>query len=125
MNGALAVFVWRILPWSSSRVKPSSKSTWRPVSTAFLVSHVIICCCAESLNGEAPCGRAVFGKVDEMSPAPSPLNPPSLPLTPSPTPDPPAPRPPTPGHPLADKEDKEDKEELTILPARDFALQLP
>ncbi len=29
-------------------------------------------CCAKSLKGEAPCGIAVHGKVDEMSPAPSP-----------------------------------------------------
>ncbi len=30
-------------------------------------------CCAKSLQGEAPCGSAVYGKVDEMSPyAPSP-----------------------------------------------------
>ena len=28
--------------------------------------------CAKSLQGEAPCGNAVYGKVDEMSPAPSP-----------------------------------------------------
>ncbi len=35
--------------------------------------------CAKSLQGEAPCGGAVYGKVDEMSPAPSPLNPLPLP----------------------------------------------
>ncbi len=28
--------------------------------------------CAKSLQGEAPCGSAVYGKVDEMSPAPLP-----------------------------------------------------
>ncbi len=35
--------------------------------------------CAKSLQGEAPCGGAVYGKVDEMSPAPSPTNPPPPP----------------------------------------------
>ncbi len=64
--------------------------------------------CAKSLWGEAPCGSAVYGKVDEMSPAPPP--PPAGP--------PPPTRPPC-------GEDKEDKEESTTLPARDFALQLP
>ncbi len=29
--------------------------------------------CAKSLQGEAPCGGAVYGRVDEMSPAPCPL----------------------------------------------------
>ncbi len=36
-------------------------------------------CCAKSLQGEAPCGSAMYGKVGEMSPAPS---------TPSPSPTP-------------------------------------
>ena len=38
-------------------------------------------CCAKSLQGEAPCGSAVHGRVDEMSPAPSPHQTP-LPQTP-------------------------------------------
>ena len=66
--------------------------------------------CAKSLQGEAPCGSAVHGEVDEMSPGPFPL---PLPLPPR--------LDPPPGPPL----DKEDKEESTILPARDFPLQLP
>ncbi len=45
--------------------------------------------CAKSLLGEAPCGSAVHGKVDEMSPAPYPLNPPP----PSPNPPPTCPDP--------------------------------
>ncbi len=58
----------------------------------------------------------MYGKVDEMSPAPLP-NP-----LPSPTPNPHwTPLPPC-WTPLLDKEDKE---ESMTLPARDFALQLP
>ncbi len=47
-----------------------------------------VCCCAKSLQGEAPCGSAVYGKVDEMSPAPLPPNPlhPPNPLPPNPPP---------------------------------------
>ncbi len=48
--------------------------------------------CAKSLEGEAPCGSAIYGKVDEMSPAPYPLTPLTLPN--SPPLDPPAPGPP-------------------------------
>ncbi len=44
--------------------------------------------CAKSLQGEARCGSAVYGKVDEMSPAPLPL------------PQPPSLLPPVPGPPL-------------------------
>ncbi len=75
-----------------------------------------LCCsdCAKSLWGEAPCGSAVHGRVDEVSP------PPPLPL---PNPHPQTPCPQTPRTPPA--EDKEDKEESATLPARDFALQLP
>ncbi len=52
--------------------------------------------CPKSLQGEAPCGSAVYGKVDEMSPAPSPLSPgPHTPGSPPP-PDPPCPQ--TPPH---------------------------
>ncbi len=90
--------------------------------------------CSKSLQGEAPCGSAVYGKVDEMSPAPSPSpNPPPLPPTPSPNPVPfpnplPSPNPlphQTPCLEPLHREDKEDKEESRILLARDFALQLP
>ncbi len=42
-------------------------------------------CCAKSLQGEAPCGSAVHGKVDEMSAALLPP-PPTPPLPPSPPP---------------------------------------
>ncbi len=34
--------------------------------------------CAKSFQGEAPCGSAVYGKVDEMSPAPPAWTPPGL-----------------------------------------------
>ena len=70
--------------------------------------------CAKSLQGEAPCGGAVYGKVDEMSPTPSP-RPPS----------PSSCQPPCPCQPPGVTKDKEDKEELMTLPARDFTLQLP
>ncbi len=51
--------------------------------------HPNVPCCAKSLYGEAPCGSAVYGKVDEMSPAPCLLplplpNPPPLTLLPGP-----------------------------------------
>ncbi len=46
--------------------------------------------CAKSLQGEAPCGSAVCGKVDEMSPTPSPSPNPTPPAgPPSPCLDPP------------------------------------
>ena len=37
------------------------------------------CNCAKSLQGEAQCGSAVYGRVDEMSPAPLPPPDPPLP----------------------------------------------
>ncbi len=73
--------------------------------------------CAKSLQGEAPCGSAVYGKVDEMSSAPSLLTPPPFPKPPSPPSPPPQTPPPM--------EDKEDKEESATSLARNFALQLP
>ncbi len=53
-----------------------------------LVPQLIqVSCCTKSLQGEAPCGSAVYGKVDEMSPAPSPSpNPLHLPNPPALTP---------------------------------------
>ncbi len=41
----------------------------------FVAQHVH---CAKSLQGEAPCGSAVYGRLDEMSPAPLQPGPPSL-----------------------------------------------
>ncbi len=61
--------------------------------------------------GQAPCGSAVYGRLDEMSPAPSP--------SPSQLPGPPAWTPPT------WKTRKTRRTRSTTLPARDFALQLP
>ncbi len=48
--------------------------------------------CAKSLWGEAPCGSAVHGKVDEISPAhPQPPPPPPTPASNPPAPEPPCP----------------------------------
>ena len=66
--------------------------------------------CAKSLQGEAPCGSAVYARLDEISPAPSPQTP--LPLPHPPLPDPPA----------AEKTRKTRKNRRHYRPARDFAL---
>ncbi len=80
-------------PWIYRRFA-ATVSQHRESTPRFTTSCVQFLNCAKSLQGEAPCGSAVYGKVDEMSPPPPP--------------GPPAWTPPPP--------DKEDKEESTTLP---------
>ncbi len=80
--------------WATSRKFQGPRAT----------AHLSLCpikwsarCCAKSLQAEAPCGSAVYGKVDEMSPTPPPSTPlpSSNPLPPPKPPLPPDPPPPT------------------------------
>ncbi len=72
---------------------------------------------------EPSCSGAVYGKVDEMFPAPSPLTPSPSPM-PSPCPRPPCSQMPPPPRTTWLVEGKKDKEEWMTLPARDITTLL-
>ncbi len=84
-----------IFPLGVSGLNGSSGHFLRPLCP---IEYFTNCNCAKSLQGEAPCGSAVYGKVDEMSPAPLPLTQPP-PLPPNPPPPPPTPPLPLPDPP--------------------------
>ena len=70
------MFIW----WKAKRTKGSHFAAGalkrrESVVRRLRTRDLELLCCAKSLQGEAPCGNAVHGKVDEMSPAPSPLTP--------------------------------------------------
>ncbi len=131
MSAKLTIFSCREPPCEKQRgqtrcVICKHKNPARPVTRC-------VCYSAKSLQGEAPCGSAVYGNWTEMSPAPlPPARPPSPHWTPLPLPDSPPPPLDLPPDSMTGgrqggqgRIDEQGRIDDITDASRDFALQLP